>query len=147
MTDKQKKEIIAKVYDILENKIQDIYIELQNNLGIKYGDNPIDYAMPEIVATKNLAKAISETLIWQKEQEEKMVKQNKTESVEINTLFAICNEIKETTNRLSNEDFMVCICMLIDEHRKNHRSGLTATEIAKRIYENVKVVNEELGEY
>ena len=144
MTDKQKKEINAKVYDILENKIQDIYIELQNSLGIKYGDNPIDYAMPEIVATKNLANVISETLIWQKEQEEQKEMENQKR---IEELSATVNQLMEITNGLENDEFMICICMLIDEHRAAHRNGLTATEIAKRIYDNVKTVNEELGEY
>ena len=144
MTDKQKKEINAKVYDILENKIKDIYIELHNNLGIKYGDNPIDYAMQEIVATKNLTNVISETLIWQKEQEEQKEMENQKS---IEELFVTVNQLMEITNSLGNNEFMICMCMLIDEHRAVHRNGLTATEIAKKIYDNVRLVNNELGEY
>ena len=59
------------------------------------------------------------------------------------------NTIKviETTNKIETpEDFMVVICMAIDEFSATHK-GVSATEIAKTIYENVTAVNEMLGEY
>ena len=54
------------VLSVLRDKIQDVYIEMQDLIGIKNGDNPIDYAIDEIVATEKLAKIITETLEWQK---------------------------------------------------------------------------------
>lgn len=61
-----------------------------------------------------------------------------------------CNnmlKVVETTNEIETpEEFMVVICMAIDEFSATHK-GVSATEIAKTIYENVTAVNEMLGEY
>ena len=54
------------VLSVLRDKIQDVYIEMQDLIGIKNGDNPIDYVIDEIVTTEKLAKIITETLEWQK---------------------------------------------------------------------------------
>ena len=62
--------IYPEVLKKLSDKVQDIYLEMQDVLHIQCGDNPIDYAMPEIITTEKLARLITETLIWQKHQEE-----------------------------------------------------------------------------
>lgn len=69
MTELQKKSLYADVLGMLHNKVQDIYTDLANAMEIKNFENPIDYAQPEITATEMLARAITETLIWNKERE------------------------------------------------------------------------------
>lgn len=58
------------VLSVLRDKVQDVYVEMQYLMGIKNGDNPIDYAIDEIVATEKLAKIITETLEWQRKVDE-----------------------------------------------------------------------------
>ena len=67
MTDLQKKALYADVLGALHSKVQDIYADFANALGLKDFDNPIDYAQPEISGTEGLARAMAETLIWNKE--------------------------------------------------------------------------------
>ena len=69
MTELQKKSLYADILGSLHSKVNDIYIDFANAMEIADFDNPIDYAQPEISATEKLAKAITETLIWNKENE------------------------------------------------------------------------------
>lgn len=72
MTDLQKKGLYADILGALHGKVQDIYADFSNALELKDFDNPIDYAQPEISATEGLARAMTETMIWNKEKEDEL---------------------------------------------------------------------------
>lgn len=61
-------------------------------------------------------------------------------------LMDIVNKAKEVLGGLDDPTFMICMCMLFDEHAAEAK-GMTAPEIAKVVYEQVSAVNAELGEY
>lgn len=69
MTELQKKGLYSDVLGALKSIVNDIYTDFANAMEIADFENPIDYAQPEISATEKLAKAITETLIWNKERE------------------------------------------------------------------------------
>lgn len=61
-------------------------------------------------------------------------------------LMDIVNKAKEVLRGTDDADFVICMCMLFDEHAAEAK-GMKAPEIAKTVYENVSTVNEECGEY
>lgn len=61
-------------------------------------------------------------------------------------LMGIVNKAKEVLGGLDDPKFMVCMCMLFDEHAAEAK-GMTAPEIAKTVCEHVSKINAECGEY
>lgn len=66
MTREQVNEIRRDLIGDLKNRVQEIYLEYQKGLGIKYGDQPPKLAADEEMEIAALANTIAETLMFQK---------------------------------------------------------------------------------
>ena len=66
MNNKQKEYLMNMIAGMVTDKVDEIFLDAQAIMDIKYGDEPIDYALSLITAKERLTKLITEMLIWQK---------------------------------------------------------------------------------
>lgn len=63
----------------------------------------------------------------------------------IGNLFGLVWEITNATNKLTEEEMMTVICMIIDTYHAEHHDSMLPAEIAQKIADTVAAVNEEEG--
>lgn len=62
-------------------------------------------------------------------------------------VMQLINELREKMKDLNRLEFMAMMCMLYDEYYRLNKGGMTATEMAHEVADQVKAVNEQLGAY
>ena len=62
-------------------------------------------------------------------------------------VMQMINELRKKMKDMNRLEFMALMCMLYDEYYRINKDGMTATDIAQAVADQVKAVNEQLGAY
>ena len=127
------------VLNLLQDRIQNIYLEMQNRMGITNGDVAPETALKETIATENIARIITETLEFQSGNSER---KEKEEQILIN---GILPAMYKNCDNLSEIGFISLLGMLVDTYAGEHRKS--SMGLHKMLYVVAKEVHAECGDY